>query len=53
MTNINLLFTCPHGGKKDGTTDNPPLQPPLIERDPDHFKDDKCPAKEGQDINSK
>jgi len=48
MTNINLLFTCPHGGKKDGTTDNPPLQPPLIERDPDHFKDDKCPAKEGQ-----
>ncbi|TLX86165.1 MAG: metallophosphoesterase family protein [Thaumarchaeota archaeon] len=44
MTNINLLFTCPHGGKKDGTTDSPPLQPPLIERDPDHFKDDKCPV---------
>jgi hypothetical protein len=48
MTNINLLFTCPHGGKKDGTTDNPPLQPPLIERDPDNFKDDKCPRRGGQ-----
>ncbi len=41
MANINLLFTCPHGGKKDGTTDSPPLQPPLIERDPGHFKDVK------------
>ena len=42
MTNINLLFTCPHGGKKDGTTDNPPLHPPLTQRDDDNFKEDKC-----------
>ena len=41
MTNINLLFTCPHGGKKDGTTYNPPLQPPLTQRDDDNFKEDK------------
>lgn len=34
--------------KKDGTTDNPPLQPPLIERNGDNFKPDKCPPKEGQ-----
>lgn len=52
MANINLLFTCPHGGKKDGTTDNPPLQPPLIERDPGHFKEDKCPSGEGQGYNT-
>ena len=42
MTNINLLFTCPHGGKKYGTTDNPPLQPTLTQRDDDNFKEDKC-----------
>ena len=48
MTNINLLFTCPHGGKKDGTTDNPPLDPPLIERNGNHFPDSICPRKDGQ-----
>lgn len=48
MTNINLLFTCPHGGKKDGTTDNPPLDPSLIERDEINFPNSKCPRKEGQ-----
>jgi len=48
MTNFNLLFTCPHGGKKDGTTDNPPLNPPLIERNGDHFPSSKCPPQEGQ-----
>lgn len=48
MTSIKLLLTCPHGGKKDGTTDHPPLQPPLIARDPVNFKDDKCPRIDGQ-----
>ncbi len=48
MTNFNLLFTCPHGGKKDGTTDTPPLDPPLIERNGDHFPDSICPRKDGQ-----
>jgi hypothetical protein len=52
LSNINILFTCPHGGKKDGTTDHPPLQPPLIVRDPDNFKDIKCPAKKGQGYNA-
>lgn len=51
MSNINILFTCPHGGKKDGTRDHPPLQPRLIERDEKNFKDDKCPANQGQGYN--
>jgi hypothetical protein len=51
LSNINILFTCPHGGKNDGTTDHPPLQPPLIERDEKNFKDDKCPADQGQGYN--
>ena len=42
MTNINLLFTCPLGGKNDGTPDNHPLQPPLTQRDDDNFIEDKC-----------
>jgi hypothetical protein len=47
MTNIKLLFTCPHGGKNDdGSTINPP-----IVRRVDDLNDNTCPVKEGQGFN--
>jgi hypothetical protein len=51
MTNIKLLFTCPHGGKKDGTTDSPPLDPPLMERVDTNFPESICRGKDGQGFN--
>ena len=44
MTRIELLFTCPHGGKKDGSE----AIPPIIKRNSDNFPDSKCPAEDGQ-----
>jgi hypothetical protein len=51
MTNFSLLFTCPHGGKKDGTTDNPPLDPPLIERNGNNLPGNICRPQDGQEFN--
>jgi hypothetical protein len=49
MANINLLFTCPHGGKNgNGSTENPPI----IRRTTDNFPAENiCPAQEGQGFN--
>lgn len=50
MSNINLLFTCPHGGKNDnGSSENPPI----IRRTIDNFPADSiCPARDGQGFNN-
>lgn len=44
MTNINLVFTCPHDGRKKGTAANPPI----TKRDTDNFPVDMCRANDGQ-----
>jgi hypothetical protein len=47
MPNIKLLFTCPHDGKNDGTTTNPPI----IKRDPNNFPSNNiCPSDDGQGL---
>jgi hypothetical protein len=43
MTNINLLFTCPHDGRKKGSQVNPPI----IKRNTDNFPAENCPAADG------
>lgn len=47
MTKINLLFTCPHDGRKRGST----AIPPIIRRDVDNFSDEICRAADGQGFN--
>ena len=44
MTDINLLFTCPHDGRKRGSAANPPI----IKRDTDNFPIGMCRAVDGQ-----
>lgn len=44
MPKIKLLFTCPHNGKNDGTTTNPPI----IKREPIHFPTNICRPEDGQ-----
>ena len=48
MTNINLLFTCPHDGRKSGLSANPPM----AKRDPDNFPDQSCLASDGQGLST-
>jgi hypothetical protein len=47
MTNINLLFTCPHDGRKKGSEANPPI----IKRTTDNFPAENCPASDGEGYN--
>jgi len=47
MTNINLLFTCPHDGRKKGSE----LNPPIIKRTTDSIPAGNCPAAEGEGFN--
>lgn len=49
MTNIELLFTCPHGGKND---DESTTNPPIIRRVSTHFPDHICPIAGGQGFNN-
>ena len=44
MPKIKLLFTCPHNGKNDGTTTNPPI----IKRESIHFPVNICRPEDGQ-----
>lgn len=44
MTDINLLFTCPHDGRKRGSA----ASPPIIKRDTSNFPTEICRAADGQ-----
>lgn len=44
MTHINLLFTCPHDGRKNGAATNPPI----IKRTTKNFPANICRAINGQ-----
>lgn len=44
MANINLLFTCPHDGRKSGLS----AIPPMIKRDLDNFPNETCLVTNGQ-----
>ena len=44
MTDINLLFTCPHDGRKRGSEANPPI----MRRNTDNFPDQICMPADGQ-----
>jgi len=44
MTHINLLFTCPHDGRKNGAATNPPI----IKRTTKNFPANSCRAIDGQ-----
>lgn len=44
MTDINLLFTCPHDGRKRGSEANPPI----VRRNTDNFPDQICMPGDGQ-----
>jgi len=47
MTDINLIFTCPHDGRKKGSTANPPI----LKRDRSNLPADNCPAEDGEGFN--
>jgi sulfur transfer complex TusBCD TusB component (DsrH family) len=47
MTDINLLFTCPHDGRKRGSA----ASPPILKRDRNNFPAEICPAGDGEGFN--
>jgi hypothetical protein len=47
MTEINLIFTCPHDGRKKGST----LNPPILKRVGSNLPADICPAADGDRFN--
>ena len=44
MSNINLLFTCSHDGRKSGLS----AIPPMVKRDLDNFTAETCLIADGQ-----
>ena len=47
MTDINLLFTCPHDGIKRGSA----ASPPIVKRDRNNFPAEICLPEEGEGFN--
>ena len=47
MTDIYLIFTCPHDGRKKGSAANPSI----LKRDRSNLPGDICPVKDGEGFN--